>query len=86
MDSTEILGYVAMTTIMIAFLPQAYQVWKTKSVDDVSLSTYTLLILGAVLWGIYGFLKADNPIIYTNVTLVIVQSSILVCKFKYGKK
>jgi MtN3 and saliva related transmembrane protein len=71
---------------MIAFLPQAYQVWKTKSVEDVSLLTYTILMFGSTSWTTYGLLKDDWPIIITNVTLFVVQGSIIVCKLKYGKK
>ena len=67
-------------------LPQAYQVWTTKSVEDVSLLTYTILMFGSTSWTTYGLLKDDWPIIITNVTLFVVQGSIIVCKLKYGKK
>jgi MtN3 and saliva related transmembrane protein len=86
MDYTTTLGYFASFLIMVAFLPQAYQVWKTKSVEDVSFLTYAILITGAVAWTAYGSLQNDWPIVVTNVTLFIVQSSIVVCKLKYGKK
>lgn len=85
MDFVEVLGYVAMAVIMIAFLPQAYQVWKTKSVEDISFSTYLLLILSTILWATYGFLRKDNPLIFTNIILAVLQGSILFYKFKYGK-
>ncbi|NCP67262.1 hypothetical protein GW756_02630 [bacterium] len=86
MTYTDLIGYTASLLIMVAFLPQAYQVWKTKSVEDVSLMTYTILMFGSVSWTTYGLLKSDFPIIITNVTLFVVQGSIMVCKLKYGKK
>ena len=70
---------------MIAFIPQAYQVWKTKNLEGVSASTYGLLTFSAILWTSYGFLKNDNPIIFTNIILGSIQLSILYCKWKYGK-
>lgn len=86
MDYTTVLGYFASFLVMVAFLPQAYQVWKTKSVDDVSFSTYAILMAGAIAWTAYGTLQSDWPIVLTNVTLFIIQGSIVVCKLKYGKK
>jgi MtN3 and saliva related transmembrane protein len=86
MNLTDLIGYTASFLIMIAFLPQAYQVWKTKSVEDVSFLTYSILMLGAVSWITYGILREDWPIIITNVTLFVVQGSIMICKLKYGKK
>ena len=86
MNYVDVIGYVATALIMIGFLPQAWQVWKTKSVEDVSLSTYAILMAGAVAWFTYGVLKGDGPIMVTNATLFVVQGSIVVCKLKYGKK
>ncbi len=86
MDFTEIIGYVAMTFVMVAYLPQAYQVWKTKNVEGISFATYLLLTISGILWLIYGFLRKDYPIVFTNSILFIVQISILYYKWKYGKK
>lgn len=83
---TEVIGWTATVLIMVSYLPQAYQVWKTKSVDDISLYTYLILFTSAVLWGIYGYLREDAPIIFTNVVLGIVQLYIIVLKLKYQKK
>ncbi len=86
MNLTDLIGYLASLLIMIGFLPQAYQVVKTKSVEDVSLATYSILICGSMAWTTYGCLQNDWPIIITNVTLFFVQGIIVVCKLKYGKK
>jgi MtN3 and saliva related transmembrane protein len=86
MNFIEIIGYVAMTFVMVAFLPQAYQVWKTKDVSGVSFATYLLLTISGLLWLVYGFLRQDYPIMFTNSILFIVQSSILYCKWKYSSK
>lgn len=83
---TDLIGYLGSAFIMIGFLPQAYQIIKTKSVEDVSLATYAILLCGSITWTTYGVLKNDWPIIITNVTLFIVQGVIVICKFKYDKK
>lgn len=86
MIPTAVIGYLASALIMVAFLPQAYQIIKTKSVEDVSLLTYTILLFGAVCWITYGILQKDWPIVLTNVTLFVVQGIIVACKLKYGKR
>lgn len=86
MNYVDIIGYIAMALVMIAFLPQAWHVWSTKSVDDISLTTYGLLISGAIVWTIYGAFQTDYPIIITNVSIFFIQVSIIFCKLKYGKK
>ncbi len=86
MTITDIFGYAAMLVIMIAFLPQAYEVFKTKEVEAVSLATYVLLVFAAVLWIIYGILRSDIPIILTNIVLGAIQFTIVMLKLKYGKK
>ena len=85
MNLVETIGYIAMILVMVGFLPQAWQVWKTKSVDDISLLTYGLLCTAAIFWTIYGVLKDDKPLIFTNIILFCIQLSIIFCKLKYGK-
>lgn len=86
MNYVDVIGYIATTLIMVGFLPQAWQVWRTKSVEDVSLPTYAILMAGAIVWFVYGYLKSDGPIMLTNAVLFMVQGSIVVCKLKYRKK
>lgn len=86
MNYTDAIGYLGSALIMVGFLPQAWQVIKTKSVEDVSLATYSILISGAIVWTTYGILQNDWPIVVTNVTLFFVQGAIVFCKLKYGKK
>lgn len=86
MTITEVFGYAAMLVVMIAFLPQAYEVFKTKEVEAVSLATYVLLVCAAILWTTYGVLRLDIPIILTNIVLGTIQFTIVILKLRYGKK
>jgi MtN3 and saliva related transmembrane protein len=40
-----------------AFVPQAWQIWKT-SARDVSWAMYAVLIAGVALWIVYGLRRA----------------------------
>ncbi|MBL7702608.1 MAG: SemiSWEET transporter [Ferruginibacter sp.] len=80
----EILGLVAGTITSITFLPQVIKIWKTRSAKDLSIGMLLLLLLGVILWLIYGLLIMNAAIIYTN-SMVLTMGLIMVyfkLKFK----
>ena len=44
------IGTIAAILTTISFLPQAYQVIKTKDTSSISLGMYVAFILGVFLW------------------------------------
>lgn len=76
MSAIQILGLVAGTITSITFLPQVIKIWKTKSAHDISLLMLLLLMLGVILWLIYGLIVMDAAIIYTN-SMVLTMSLIM---------
>ena len=73
MDFITIIGLVAGAFTTFAFLPQVVKTWRSKSAEDLSLGTFSMIATGVVLWLIYGLLIGDVPIIAANlVTLVLV--------------
>ena len=49
MDIDTLIGTVAGCLSTAAFVPQAWQIWKTRSARDVSLAMYAVLIAGVAL-------------------------------------
>jgi MtN3 and saliva related transmembrane protein len=86
MTAIQVLGLAAGTITSITFLPQVIQIWKTKSAKDLSLQMLLLLILGVLMWLMYGILAKDAAIIYTNSTVLVMSLIMLYFKFKFGKK
>jgi MtN3 and saliva related transmembrane protein len=76
MAPIEILGLVAGTITSVTFLPQVIKIWQTKSAKDLSLAMLLLLMLGVVLWLIYGLVIMNAAIIYTN-SMVLAMSLIM---------
>ena len=54
MDWVTVMGYVAGACTTSSFLPQAIQIVKTKHIKDLSLSMYSILTSGLILWSVYG--------------------------------
>ena len=83
MDFITILGLVAGTLTTIAFLPQMFQIWRTKSAKDVSYVMLIVFMSGLLLWLIYGIILGALPIILANVVTLCFNLIILWLKIKY---
>ena len=83
MASIEILGLVAGTITSITFLPQVVKIWQTKSAKDLSIMMLLLLMLGVVLWLIYGLVVMSAAIIYTNSMVLAMSLIMLYFKLKF---
>ena len=44
------IGIIAAIFTTLSFLPQAYQVIKTKDTSSISLGMYTMFVFGVFLW------------------------------------
>ncbi|MEH6762784.1 MAG: SemiSWEET transporter [Maribacter arcticus] len=66
-----------------AFVSQVYETWKNKSVKDIFLSMYTVLLMGLLLWIVYGFYINSLPIIAANIITATLSVLIVIMKIKY---
>lgn len=83
MDFITVLGLAAGSLTTIAFLPQMFQTWKTKSAKDVSFVMLITFMSGLFLWLIYGIILGALPIILANGVTLIFNFIILWLKIKY---
>ena len=83
MDKVTILGLIAATCTTAAFIPQAIHTIKTRDTAGLSLPTYILLIVGIILWLIYGWLVMDIPVIIANAITFFFIGTILILKLKH---
>ena len=85
LNNIDLFGFSAALLTTIAFLPQLYKTWKTKSADDVSLIMLILFITGLICWIVYGLKIHSIPILVANIITFIFNFSILVLKISYRK-
>ncbi|MEO6022049.1 MAG: SemiSWEET transporter [Burkholderiales bacterium] len=81
---TDIIGMCAGTLTTAAFLPQVFQVIKTRSTQDISLVMYLIFTTGIVFWLAYGLLLGAWPVIIANIITFILALIVLVMKLKHG--
>jgi len=83
MNYIVILGLAAAALTTFSSLPQVIRIIKIKETRDISLGMYILVVVGIILWLVYGLLIGDLPLIAANVVSLILTATILCLKIKY---
>jgi MtN3 and saliva related transmembrane protein len=79
-DYVEFIGSFAGACTTLSFLPQVYQVFKTRSVKDISLGMYSVFVTGILGWLTYGILLKSPPMIIANAVTLVLSSTILILR------
>jgi MtN3 and saliva related transmembrane protein len=82
-DFITLLGLLAGTLTTVAFLPQLFKTWKSKSARDISSSWLIAFTTGIALWLMYGLLISSLPVILSNGITLVLTLIILLFKVKY---
>ena len=84
MPAADILGLLAGFLTTIAFVPQVWRIWKTRSARDVSLPTFAAFTVGVAMWLAYGVVRNELPIILWNAVTLVLAGAIVVMKIRFG--
>jgi len=80
--TVSIIGTVAAVLTTSAMMPQAWKIFKTNEVSQLSLRTFTMATVGTFLWLIYGLMIIDTIIIWANAIGVFVNGYIWIKKIQ----
>jgi len=80
--SYEIIGIIAAILTTSGFIPQVYKIYKEKNAKGVSLTMYLILIIGVLLWLVYGILIGSLSIIIANSVTALLQLCVIIYKLK----
>lgn len=83
-NSKQIIGYTGGTLLNITFIPQIYRTYKTKQTDDISLVFMILQVITSILYVVYSFLLDEQPLIISNIILLIELLSLLCGKILFS--
>jgi MtN3 and saliva related transmembrane protein len=82
--NADLIGALASTLTTVAFVPQVWRAWKTRSARDLSLPMYLIFTSGVVLWFVYGLLLGAMPIIVGNAVTLLLAGAVVAMKLKFG--
>ena len=83
MSAAELVGLLAGFLTTVAFVPQVWRIWKTRSAKDVSLPAFAAFTVGVAMWLAYGILKDELPIILWNAVTLVLAGAIVVMKLRF---
>jgi MtN3 and saliva related transmembrane protein len=78
----EILGYAAATLTTVSFVPQAIKTLRSGDTAAISLPMYLLFTSGVALWGAYGLVRGDGPLVVANAITLVSAGLILQSKLR----
>jgi len=79
----QFIGLVAAFLTTASFIPQVIQVIKTKDTSGISLTMFSMFVLGVLLLAFHGFLIQDTAVIVANIITFVLASTVLAYKLKY---
>lgn len=82
----EILGLIGGFLTCITFVPQIFKTWKSKSVKDISVAMFLIVILGNIVWFVYGMLLNSISIMLTNAIVGLSAMVMIFLKWKFTEK
>jgi len=81
--SPDFVGYSAAALTTFAFFPQALKSWRTRDLSGVSLSMYSIYVLGLALWLAYGIVLESWPLILSNAVTLVLAGIVLSLKIAH---
>ena len=88
-SAVEIFGTLATiigTALGLSYFIQIAKIFKTKSVDDLSIIMFSVFAMNATIWTIYGLLLNNLPLIIVNIVSVVGTYLVLGMILKYRKR
>ena len=80
------VGLFAAALTTGAFVPQVWQVWRTRSARDISMGMYSLFTAGVFGWLLYGWLLGAWPIIVANGITAMLALAVIGMKLRFDRR
>jgi MtN3 and saliva related transmembrane protein len=81
----EYLGFLAGALTTLCYIPQIIRVFRLKSAKEISIPFTLMLLVGVLLWLVYGIFAALAPVIVWNSIGFVIASVLLYSKLRYGR-
>ena len=81
---TNLIGFIANITSNIAFVPQIFKSYRTKSVKDVSIGMFFLLFFTQIFWIVYAVPLHAWQLWTSSLIEIFLLVPIFIMWFKYN--
>jgi uncharacterized protein with PQ loop repeat len=88
---TTVGGWVALGTVLalsvaVQFLPQVVEAWTSDDLTGLAPGTYVVGGLDGIVWGGFGLLVADGPLVLYGVVMCTVAVAVLVPRIRWAQR
>ncbi len=81
----EWLGFIGGALVTCSLIPQLVRVFRLRSAREISMLFTTLLLVGVIIWLVYGLSFGLAPVILWNAIGAVLVALLLYAKLKYGR-
>lgn len=81
-----VLGTVLALTVAVQFLPQVVEAWRSDDLTALAPGTYVVCGIDGLVWGGYGALVADVPLVLYGAVMVSVAVAVLVPRRRWSRR
>jgi MtN3 and saliva related transmembrane protein len=85
MSILSILASTSGVFMGLSSIPQIYKIYIRKSAADISIVTHVIIVIGALVWVLYGIEIDSFPLIISNLIGMITNLLILLGCIYYRK-
>ncbi len=86
MSWIELVGHLGAFMTSVTFIPQVYKVWKTRSVNDLSLTMMLIVFASTIVWLTYAIALMLWPVIVANSIVCFLSLLLIYFKLTFVKK
>ncbi len=86
MSWIEWVGHLGAFMTSVTFIPQVYKVWKTKSVNDLSLTMMFIVFISTLVWLTYAIALMLWPVIVANSIVCFLSLLLIYFKLTFVRK
>jgi len=80
MTNPDLIASIAAFFTMIGYIPQAIKTIKTRDTSGISFWMYLFTIIGVIFWLIFALMINNVPMIFKNITVIILGGIVLYIK------
>lgn len=81
--TNSIIGYLAGSCTAFAFIPQVWDVFKTRNTKALSLLTLVIFFIGQLLWITHGYYGGDDSIMTFAVITAVLYIFLIYAKLRF---
>ena len=83
MSLLSYLASIAGVSMGLSSIPQIYKIFTRKSASDISKITHVIIVIGALIWMLYGIEINSIPIVLSNFIGIVTNAIILIGCYWY---